>query len=380
MSENMVFTTSINLLDYDLLSAEKQKYEVPSRTQDCRDDSLEKEPRWNFARAGVEEDGFFEGTTSSKKVIFDDLEEFQYDDEAPFQHTGESGTEIHENVSVIDNDNDLENDQIPFNVETDEAFTHENEVYSHGDESERITNQLDGESTLKQMRMLFGSEQKIREQSEAAIKHFNEDDDQSSEHQSDDEDFKTPGLSQSANNHDTAKSNVFNRQSFQEFSMKKFQEIMFDNNISEFMHSVERTVKANTIENGTSRTKNEQNDRKSLTPKRKSTFVSPRKYSRKELELDRIVGSKMKFMSEKKKRRSLLENYESNLSKEITQNPLNKSLEVYKSKFSNYNSENQVVMKSVNDQLINSEKNIVNKVGPFALQGKLIAFKQFRLP
>lgn len=372
MSGNKVFTTSINLLDYDLLSAEKQYYDEPSRTQDNREDSLEKQPNWNFA--GAEKDGLFEGTVTSKKVIVDDLEEFQYDDEEPFQHTGESGGEIHENVSVIENENDLENDNIPFNVEDDEIYSHNDE-----DQTEQSVNQADGENTLKQMRMLFGSEQKIREQSEAAIKNFNGDDELSNENQSEDEDFKTPGLSQSQSINDknaTAKSNVFNRQSFQEFSMKKFQEIMFDNNISDFMNSVERTVRANTIENSNTKVKkNEGNDKKSLTPKRKSTFNSPRKFSRKELELDRIVGSKMKFMSEKKKRHSMLENYDSNLSKEITQNPLNKSFEVYKAKFANYNTDNQGVRKSVNDQFVNSEKNIVDKAGPFALKGKTCFIK-----
>lgn len=390
MSENKVFTTSINLLDYDLLSAEKQYYDEPSRTQDCREDSLEKQPNWNFA--GVEKDGFFEGTVTSKKVIVDDLEEFQYDDEEPFEHTGESGAEIHENVSVIENENDLENDNIPFNVDDEEIYSHNNdEIFSHNDDdeifshnedddqNEQSVNQADGENTLKQMRMLFGSEQKIREQSEAAIKHFNEDDELSNENQSEDEDFKTPGLSQSQSINDknaTAKSNVFNRQSFQEFSMKKFQEIMFDNNISDFMNSVERTVRANTIENSNSKVKQyEGNDKKSLTPKRKAAFNSPRKFSRKELELDRIVGSKMKFMSEKKKRHSMLENYDSNLSKEITQNPLNKSFEVYKAKFANYNTENQGVRKSVNEQFVNSENNIVDKTSQLALKGKKFLFK-----
>ena len=153
-------------------------------------------------------------------------------------------------------------------------------------------------------RMLFGSEQKIREQSEAAIQNLNnaEYEDQE-EVESEPEEFQTPGLSQSIQeqNNATAKSNVFDRRSFQEFSMKKFQEIMFENNISDFMSSVERTVRQNNTDNHTHRTKKEEkhSHEKSKTPKKSSNFVSPRKFSRKELELDRIVGNKMKYMSEK---------------------------------------------------------------------------------
>lgn len=217
-----------------------------------------------------------------------------------------------------------------------------------------------GGDTLKQMRMLFGSEQKIREQSEAAIKNLNTLPHEPVEEESEDEGFKTPGLSQSIHepHNATAKSNVFDRKSFQEFSMKKFQEIMFDNNISEFMNSVERTVRANAVENKTNRTLFEDKpvNEKSMTPKRSSNFVSPRKFSRKELELDRIVGSKMKFMSEKKKqRKSMLEQNDSGFIREITQDPLNRSLDLHKSKYANFTNSHNNLSSTVKPKVIGSD-------------------------
>lgn len=385
-SEHKIFTTSINLMDFDALSAEKLQEEYKnSKTQDCRDDSLEKAPTWNFIGSNREQN-YFEGPSTSKKVIIDDFDEFKYDDPPSEQEeeqrqdtdnvnamfdTSEANNSCYineelgddeqyqklENVSVFeeneeDQDND-DQDNIPFNL--DDEQQEDNDQYTQQTE--------EGIDTLKQMRMLFGSEQKIREQSEAAIQNLNNaDGEEQEEIESEPDEFQTPGLSQSIHEHNngTAKSNVFDRRSFQDFSMKKFQEIMFENNISDFMSSVERTVRQNNTDNQTHRTHREEkhSHEKAKTPKKSSHFVSPRKFSRKELELDRIVGSKMKYMSEKKKqRRSMLDN-DSSLVKEITQDPLNRSMDIYKSKFANYTQSNKSQARVQKPKMVGSDINI----------------------
>lgn len=107
---------------------------------------------------------------------------------------------------------------------------------------------------------------------------------------------------------------------------------MFDNNISDFMNSVERTVRANEIESQTIRKVEKPLKKNSCTPK-KHNLVSPGKFGRRELELDSFVGSKMRYMSEKKKKRkSMLENYDSSLIQEFPQDPLNQSQDINKTK------------------------------------------------
>ena len=222
--------------------------------------------------------------------------------------------------------------------------------------------QNEGVETLKNMRLLFGSEQKIREQSEAAIKNINNETEESIENEElEEEKFQTPGLSQSENDNKNATniSNIFDRHSFQDFSMKKFQEIMFDHNITEFVDSVERIVRQNTAGNKTSRVNYEVKlPKNSITPKKESHFMSPRKFSRKEIELDSIVGRKMKHMSEKKKKRnSILDKNDTSSFKNITQDPLNKSLDYYRAKYGNYKNDSKDNSHYYNKQISNSDNN-----------------------
>ena len=227
----------------------------------------------------------------ANNVIIDDYDEFHSDNEYPddrFQKSDEEQNtdfkyknsrdnnsclinedlgqdlddEIHENISVIENE-DVE-DNIPFHIDeesqhsiNDDEF-HENELY------EEIVEDKD---TLKQMRMIFGSEQRIREQSEAAIHQMESHESEVYEpNELDNDEFQTPGISQSQYDQKASlsKSNMFMKNSFQEFSMKKFQEVMFENNISDFIDSVERSVRENAAKINT---KVLTNLEKSMTPK-----------------------------------------------------------------------------------------------------------------
>ncbi|CAI2381902.1 unnamed protein product [Moneuplotes crassus] len=346
-ASNKILTASINLLDKEIFSDEKPQEEEENKQEEEKDDSLWKPPNWNFGEP--QKEGFFEGNVTSKRVIVDDLEDFQYDDPVPYDETGGSDHDALENVSVFEHEtSEADPDQIPFNIEEDlPERDHEEKTYTD--------TQGEDKDTLKQMRILFGSEQRIREQSEAAIKHLNCEEPEQDQDSEPDE-FQTPGLSQ----HDESNkisSRIFGKQSFQDFSRKKFQEIMFDGNMSEFMNSVERTVRETVGESKTYRKREEKaKNYTSFTPK-KTSFASPRKFNRKELELDSIVGNKMKYMSEKKKaRKSMLENYDSSLLKDFPQDPFNNSQEVYKAKFANYSA------KKSND-IVSQRKSLDHKSG-----------------
>jgi len=371
LENDNIFTTSINLLGEELLSDDQnEEIEIynsrSGHEQEDADDSLENPPNWNFIGSNTNA-AFLDGNSPSKKVIIDDFEEFKSEEKSEEGDNGRIDTDNineyfntsegnrsciinedmgddqdhkFENVSVFEDESADEDSQnnIPFDIEDD--CEQQNLI------NDQTTEDGNGVDTLKQMRMLFGSEQKIREQSEAAILNLdNPVQDTQEDDDSENDDFKTPALSQSGNDHQNegTKSNVFDRRSFQDFSRKKFQEIMFENNMTEFMNSVERTVRENTNDQNTHRSIYEDKGSKeqAMTPNRKSKFISPRKYSRKELELDRIVGSKMKHMSEKKRqRRSMLDNTDPSIIKEITQDPLNRSLDIYKSKFAGHLSSN----------------------------------------
>lgn len=294
-----------------------------------------------------------------KNVIIDDYDEFhsdrQSDDEEDQQE--EQGSDykyneskdnnsvcinedlddnqeeqVFENISVFEHD-DADENNIPFNIDDDQQSYNE---HTYQEEEQEVEKEKE---TLKQMRMVFGSEQKIREQSEAAIQQLTHQTNNSYDsHDCDHDEFQTPGLSQSVTEHrqGTSNTNMFAKNSFQEFSMKKFQELMFENHINDIADSVERSVRENTGEYHPIRSvKDVLHGDKSMTPKRGS-FVSPRKVSRKELELDRIAGTKMKYMSEKKKQRnSILDQHDSSLLKTNPQNPMNRSVDGFQSNFFN---------------------------------------------
>ena len=396
-SIDKIFTTSINLMDYDQMSPQKIDDSdcKNSKTQDDREDSLMKPPNWQLSSFKKPEINYDD--VLGKNVIIDDYDEFHSDNEYPddryqdsdeAQHTdfkyknsedqhsclinedlGQAyNDEIHENVSVFENED--ADDNIPFNLD-------DGSVHSNNEDDQESSQNNEGKETLKQMRMVFGSEQRIREQSEAAIHQLEHYESSVNDHHDlDHDEFWTPGLSKSnyEQKGSLSKSNIFMKTSFQEFSQKKFQEVMYEHNYSDFIDSVERSVRENGIEMKTKyNSKDGLNFDKSKTPKRNSNFISPRKWSRKEIELDRYVGNNMKYLSEKKKqRKSILDWNDSSLVKNITQNPLNRSLENFSSSY--YQSKHPIdntLSSKIKAPKINSEMNL--KLNPpFKANSKLI--------
>ena len=394
MTEVNVMTASIDLMDQN---NDQQQFinneSNDSKTHDLRDDSLMDPPNWQHFIGSNRHD---QSTSLDKKVFQnsnddDEVNSIKLESKSPGNTMSDDGqlyTEgrgtssnknggfngfineqldhqsyeddnhsVHENVSVFSDDDpqsdriehrsiiedleleqhvsdpdDADEDQIPFNIHED----HEAPVVQEGISQEDMAPQTD---TLGQMRMMFGSEQIIREQSEQAIKQFNTDisgpiEPQQEEAEPLDDHLNTPGkLNQSLHEsqRDLSNSNVFDRKSFQDFSMKKFQELMFENKMGDFMSSVERTVRQNTKEEKLSESGMRYKNRHSQTPKRGS-YVSPRKSSRKELELDLMVGSKMKYMSEKKRQRNSMldQNSESVILQNSDLNLVNQSLDLHK--------------------------------------------------
>ena len=281
------------------------------------------------------------------------------------EHLNDSVDQVYENVSVFEDhdDNFIHEDEIlpesiPFDIDNDCPFENKTEEIQETSEG--------GPETLKQMRMMFGSEQKIREQSQQAIQQLN---DQTLEHEFQEENEpsqQTPSLAHSAVHESSvqhSKSNVFNRKSFQEFSMKKFQELMFDNRMSDFIDSVERSVRQNTQDADTNKNEFERSSRttrKSYSNKQSNNFKSPRKVSRKEIELDCMAGEKMKHMSEKKKQRSSIFEYsDSILLKSSGKGHLNRSMDMHKV-CSESNTNKQRTSKDIVKEKTLSETNVWN--------------------
>lgn len=99
LSNDKIFTTSIDLMEFDLLSAEKQ-IEIDhqnNRTHDSREDSLTRPPNWNFIGSHRGEELFGRADTS-KKVIIDDFDEFKYDDGSAEEDQDERQITDHMNV------------------------------------------------------------------------------------------------------------------------------------------------------------------------------------------------------------------------------------------------------------------------------------------
>ena len=214
------------------------------------------------------------------------------------------------------------------------------------------------------MRMMFGSEQKIREQSQQAIQQLNN---QALEYEFQEENEpsrQTPSVVYSKVHESSvqhSKCNVFDRKSFQEFSMKKFQELMFDNRMSDFIDSVERSVRQNTQDVDINENEFEQSSRiktKLNSNKRSNNFKSPRKISRKEIELDRIAGEKMKHMSEKKKQCSSIFEYSDSILLKISgKGHLNRSMDMHKVCLESYTSKQRTSKEIVKEKTL-SETNI----------------------
>ena len=139
------------------------------------------------------------------------------------------------------------------------------------------------EKTLTNMRLAFGSEKHIRENSVKTLERI-------------DQSQKDSGSGEKTED----KSSVFEKNSFQDFSLKKFTELMNVKNMKNFKTSIQKTFREYNKESILTAS-DQKCDKMSSTPK-KSSCISPRKFSMKDLELDRIGYEKMKENSEKKNR------------------------------------------------------------------------------
>lgn len=139
------------------------------------------------------------------------------------------------------------------------------------------------EKTLTNMRIAFGSEQRVRENSVKTLEKM---------------EFSVEGSNSGKKTEE--KSSIFEKKSFQDFSLKKFTELMQVKNMKNFQNSMQKTFREyNKTKILSASDKKNGNNRTSSTPK-KSKCISPRKFSMKDLELDRIGYEKMKENSEKK--------------------------------------------------------------------------------
>lgn len=172
----------------------------------------------------------------------------------------------HQVMSFADQLNNLEADH----------FTDEKPSFQEEEEDE------DHCANLSQMRMAFPDERRIREQSEQAIDFFHELDDE-----------EEPEVVQK-----DPKEQSFNRKSFQDFSLKKFTELMDEKKMNDFMDSVQRTFR----ENEKPPMLKEDSPIRTARSKKEHAYSSPAKSARKEMELDSLAGSNMKILSEQKRR------------------------------------------------------------------------------
>ena len=131
------------------------------------------------------------------------------------------------------------------------------------------------DKTLTNMRLAFGSEKHIRENSVKTLE-------------------KIEGEDSGSGNKTEEKSSIFEKKSFQEFSLKKFTELMHVKNMRNFQTTVQKTFREYNKEQILSASeKKDKNNRTSSTPK-KMNYVSPRKANIKDLELDKIGSDKMR--------------------------------------------------------------------------------------
>ncbi|CAI2381250.1 unnamed protein product [Moneuplotes crassus] len=137
------------------------------------------------------------------------------------------------------------------------------------------------DNTLTNMRLAFGSEKHIRENSVKTLEKIGQ-----------------IHIEEESGEKTDEKSNVFEKNSFQEYSLKKFTELMNVKNMKNFQTTIQKTFREYNKNNFFTNS-DKKASKLSSTPK-KSSCISPRKFTMKDLELDRIGYEKMKENSEKK--------------------------------------------------------------------------------
>lgn len=114
-------------------------------------------------------------------------------------------------------------------------------------------------NTLTNMRIAFGSEQQVRENSVKTLEKM---------------ELSNEGSSSDKKQKDS--SSIFEKKSFQDFSLKKFTELMHVNNMKEFQTSVQKTFREYNKAQILSLSDKKSANNKSSTPK-KGKYISPRK-------------------------------------------------------------------------------------------------------
>ena len=114
-------------------------------------------------------------------------------------------------------------------------------------------------NTLTNMRIAFGSEQQVRENSVKTLEKM---------------EFSNEGSKSDKNQRDS--SSIFEKKTFQDFSLKKFTELMDVKNMKEFQASVQKTFREYNKAQILSMSDKKSANNKSLTPIKKK-YLSPRK-------------------------------------------------------------------------------------------------------
>lgn len=260
--------------------------------------------------------------TSCRNVVVDD-----YSTELAHLHMATHSSEDVAQISISKNDNLITNEEYEYSYQEEDSEMSQEDSEEDSENEEEITSRLDYqfdqkhpkpsctesedecsedlikeiseedlynedsnqhsknyfEKTLTNMRIAFGSEQRVRENSVKTLEKM---------------EYSVEGSNSGKKTEE--KSSIFEKKSFQDFSLKKFTELMQVKNMKNFQNSMQKTFREyNKTKILSASDKKNQNNRTSSTPK-KSKCISPRKFSMKDLELDRIGYEKMKENSEKK--------------------------------------------------------------------------------
>lgn len=195
------------------------------------------------------------------------------------------------------------------------------------------------EKTLTNMRLAFGSEKHIRENSVKTLE-------------------KMEHSQKESNSGDKTeeKSSIFEKKSFQDFSLKKFTELMQVKNMKNFQNSMQKTFREYNKDKILTASEKKPSGRMSSTPK-KSSCISPRKFSMRDLELDRIGYEKMKEHSEKKN-----EFIKQIIGSSSSQNKFNNTSILYKTNLSFDKCKREINMHEISEDTHHSLRNIEYKV------------------
>lgn len=193
------------------------------------------------------------------------------------------------------------------------------------------------DKTLTNMRLAFGSELKIRENSVKTLE-------------------KADNSGSGSGDKTEEKSSIFEKKSFQDFSMKKFTELMHVKNMKNFQTTIQKTFREYSKDQIlTASDKKDCNNRTSFTPK-KNRPVSPRKFSMKDIELDRIGSEKMKQNSAKKS------NFVNQIIGSSSSKNLNKTGILYRTNLSMDKYRKEMSVQEFSEDNTNSVHNIEYKV------------------